>query len=67
MVVRALKKARRKAECKWRKNKTANHYDLYKQSLCSFNYELCKSLRRQKAQRAEHHDGKSPEKRMQES
>ena len=33
----------RKAERKWRKTKLQIHLDLYKQSLCNFNYELLKA------------------------
>ncbi|KAK0139813.1 hypothetical protein N1851_023256 [Merluccius polli] len=46
MMVKALKTECRKAECKWRKTKLQIHHDLYKISLCNFNYELAKARQR---------------------
>ena len=46
MMVKALKTECRKAESKWRKNKLQIHRDLYKISLCNFNYELLKARQR---------------------
>ena len=43
MMVKALKRECRKAECKWRKTKLKIHYDLFIQSLCSFTYKLCRA------------------------
>ena len=40
MMVKALKTECRKAKSKWRKTKLQIHHDLYKISLCNFNYEL---------------------------
>ena len=40
MMVSALKRECRKAERKWRKTKLQIHYDIYEQSLGSFNNEL---------------------------
>ena len=42
-MVTALKRECRKAERRRRKTKLQSHHDLYKQSLCSFNYELCRA------------------------
>ena len=42
-TVKNLKTECRKAERKWRKTKRPIHYELYKQSLRSYNNELCKA------------------------
>ena len=46
MMVKALKTECMKAQCKWRKTKLQIHHDLYKISLCNFNYELLKARQR---------------------
>ena len=42
-TVKNRKRECRKAERKWRKTKLQIHYELYKQSLRSYNNELCKA------------------------